>query len=199
MDFLFASQDASTASLCWVLALMAEHPDVLARVREEQRAVRPNDEPLNYDMLEQMPFTRQVVMEVLRYRPPAMMVPQLASKDVKLTEDFTAKKGSIVIPSLWASCRNGYENGEEFIPDRFAPERKDTWAAHTKSWMVFGCGNHSCVGQRYAIHHLICFLAVLSTTVEWDRVRTARSQEVDYLPTLYPADCIMHFKSVKAM
>ena len=28
MDFLFASQDASTASLVWMIVLMAEHPDV---------------------------------------------------------------------------------------------------------------------------------------------------------------------------
>ena len=33
MDFLFASQDASTASLVWTLTLMADHPDVLAKVR----------------------------------------------------------------------------------------------------------------------------------------------------------------------
>ena len=32
MDFLFASQDASTASLVWVTCLMAEHPEVLAKV-----------------------------------------------------------------------------------------------------------------------------------------------------------------------
>ena len=33
MDFLFASQDASTSSLVWTLCLMADHPDVLAKVR----------------------------------------------------------------------------------------------------------------------------------------------------------------------
>ncbi len=32
MDFLFASQDASTSSLVWTVTLMAEHPDVLAKV-----------------------------------------------------------------------------------------------------------------------------------------------------------------------
>ena len=34
LDFLFASQDASTASLCWTLTLMADHPDVLEKVGE---------------------------------------------------------------------------------------------------------------------------------------------------------------------
>lgn len=33
MDFLFASQDASTASLTWVMALMADRPDVMNKVR----------------------------------------------------------------------------------------------------------------------------------------------------------------------
>ena len=32
MDFLFASQDASTSSLVWLVALMADHPNVLAKV-----------------------------------------------------------------------------------------------------------------------------------------------------------------------
>ena len=33
MDFLFASQDASTASLVWTMCLMADHPGVLQKVR----------------------------------------------------------------------------------------------------------------------------------------------------------------------
>jgi sterol 22-desaturase len=32
MDFLFASQDASTASLTWIVALMHKHPEILAKV-----------------------------------------------------------------------------------------------------------------------------------------------------------------------
>lgn len=32
MDFLFASQDASTASLVWMLSLMADFPEVLEKV-----------------------------------------------------------------------------------------------------------------------------------------------------------------------
>lgn len=153
MDFLFAAQDASTASLCWVLALMAEYPDVLRRVREEQAAARPNGEPVTLDMLVQLPFTRQVVLEILRYRPPAMMVPQVANADIKLTESFTAAKGSIVIPSLWASCRNGYADGDLFSPDRFAEDREDTWRAHTKSFMPFGSASSPCLSLLHTHTH----------------------------------------------
>lgn len=33
MDFLFASQDASTASLVWLTCIMADRPDILAKVK----------------------------------------------------------------------------------------------------------------------------------------------------------------------
>ena len=32
MDFLFASQDATTSAIVWVTVLMAEYPDVLEKV-----------------------------------------------------------------------------------------------------------------------------------------------------------------------
>lgn len=54
-------QDASTASLVWVLTLMAERPDVLERVRAEQAAARPDlDATITAETLTQMPYTRQV-------------------------------------------------------------------------------------------------------------------------------------------
>ena len=37
MDFLFASQDASTASLVWLTCIMAERPDILAKVTPHQK------------------------------------------------------------------------------------------------------------------------------------------------------------------
>jgi cytochrome P450 len=35
-------QDASSSSLLWVMALLEGHPEVLAKVRDEQRALRPD-------------------------------------------------------------------------------------------------------------------------------------------------------------
>ena len=49
-----------------------------AQVREEQRRLRPDvDAPITGEVLNEMVYTRQVVKEVLRFRPPAPMVPQV--------------------------------------------------------------------------------------------------------------------------
>jgi cytochrome P450 len=50
-----------------------------------------------------MTYTRAVIKEILRWRPPAPMVPQYAMKDIKL-ENYTVPKGTLVIPSLVAAC-----------------------------------------------------------------------------------------------
>lgn len=48
------------------------------QVREEQLRVRPDlDTTITGDVLNEMTYSRQVVKEVLRYRPPAPMVPQV--------------------------------------------------------------------------------------------------------------------------
>lgn len=48
------------------------------QVREEQLRLRPDlQATITGDVLNQMTYSRQVVKEVLRYRPPAPMVPQV--------------------------------------------------------------------------------------------------------------------------
>lgn len=56
------------------------------------------------EVLYRMSYTRQVVKEVLRYRAPAAMVPQIAQKPFRLSDDYVAPKGTIIMPSIHAAC-----------------------------------------------------------------------------------------------
>ncbi|GJQ13956.1 hypothetical protein GpartN1_g5747.t1 [Galdieria partita] len=192
MDFLFASQDASTASLTWTLALMSDYPDVLKKVQEEQKRLRPNHEPLTFELVESMTYTRQVVKEILRYRPPAVMVPQNAMGNVPLTDNVTVPKGSFVMPSIWSSCMQGFPNAYKFDPDRMSPERQED-IKYRQNYLTFGIGPHVCVGREYAVNNLIAFLALISTECNFQRYRTKKSDDIIYLPTIYPGDCLMKF------
>ena len=62
LSFLFASQDAMSSGLTYLFQHLADHPDVLRKVREEQYAIRNNDidAPLTIDMIEKMTYTRAV-------------------------------------------------------------------------------------------------------------------------------------------
>jgi C-22 sterol desaturase len=95
LTFLFASQDATSAATTWLFQIMADRPDLLDKVREENLRVRNGDRHAAFtmDMLEGMTYTRAVVKETLRYRPPVIMVPYLAKKDFPVTDTYTVKKG----------------------------------------------------------------------------------------------------------
>jgi cytochrome P450 family 710 subfamily A protein len=44
------------------------------------------------------------------------------------------------------------------------------------------------------MNHLAVFLALLSTSLDFDRVRSKISDEIKYLPTLYPGDSVFNLR-----
>lgn len=95
--FLFASQDATSSAATWLFQIMADRPDILDKLRQENLNVRDGDVNARYtmDMLEKMNYTRAVVKETLRYRPPVLMVPYEVKKDFPITDTYTIKKGML--------------------------------------------------------------------------------------------------------
>jgi C-22 sterol desaturase len=92
---LFASQDATSSASTWLFQIMADRPELLDKVREENLRLRRGDRdmPLSIDMLDSMVYTRAVVKETLRYRPPVIMVPYIAKKDYPVSATYTIPKG----------------------------------------------------------------------------------------------------------
>jgi cytochrome P450 family 710 subfamily A protein len=114
-------------------------------------------------------------------------------KPFKMTDDYTAPAGTMIIPSCWAASMQGYENPDAFDPDRFGPERAEDIKFAT-NFLVFGHGPHYCVGKEYAQNHLAVFLSRIATSLEWKRVRSDISDTTIYLPTLYPGDSVFGLK-----
>ncbi|KAI9799566.1 MAG: hypothetical protein M1825_004492 [Sarcosagium campestre] len=194
--FLFASQDASSSATTWLFQLMADRPDVLDRVRQEQLAVRDGDRSrrLTMDMLDKMTFTRAVVKETLRYRPPVLMVPYLAKKDFPITDTYTVPKGSMVVPSVYPSLHDpvAYPSPSTFDPDRWIT---GTAEQASKNWLVFGTGPHYCLGQTYAQLNLMGLIGKASIMLDWRHEITPLSEEIKVFATIFPMDdCLLTFE-----
>ena len=193
LDFLFAAQDASTSSLTFAIHEIAKHPDVLEKIREEQRKIRSDlSAPISGENLAEMKYTWQVMKELLRLRPPATLALHLAKKPIAISETYTAPKGALIIPSIWSSNRAGFTDPERFDPERFNSERMEH-LKFDKNFLTFGAGPHACLGQRYAMNHIMLFISLLCD-MDFQRAKRPNQDDIMYLPTIYPADgCVLNY------
>ncbi|KAI5284872.1 RNA polymerase C-22 sterol desaturase [Ascosphaera aggregata] len=195
--FLFASQDATSSAATWLFQLMADRSEILDKVREEQFKVRNGDRniPVSMDLLDQMTYTRAVVKETLRYRPPVIMVPYETKKDFPVTPEYTLPKGCMIIPSVWPAAHDetAYEDPESFNPDRWITGDAEK---QLKNWLIFGTGPHYCLGQTYAQLVLMHMVGKASMWMDWEHHPTPLSEEVKVFATIFPQDdCHLTFRA----
>lgn len=200
LTFLFASQDATSAACTWLFQFMADRPEMLDRLREENINARKGDKnaPLSISLLEGLTYTRAVVKETLRYRPPVIMVPYLAKKAYPITDTYTAPKGSMVIPTTYPSLHDpeAYPEPEQFDPERWITGTADQ---QTKNWLVFGTGPHHCIGQTYAQLNLMLLIGKASMELDWKHYPTSLSEKIKVFATIFPMDdCHLTFEKRRA-
>lgn len=176
--FLFASQDAFSSATTWLFQIMAQRPDILDRVRQENLEARGGkvDTAIDLDMLESMTYTNAVVKEVLRYRPPVIFVPYLAKKSFLITPTYTVPKGAMVVPSCYPALHDSEVYPQ---PGVFDPERWISGDAEEKSknWLVFGTGPHSCLAQQYVQLTMAAMIGKAALEVDWVHHATKRSEK----------------------
>ena len=191
--FLFASQDASSSLACWLFQIVADRPDVLAKIREEHLAVRNNDmsTELNLDLIEKMKYTNMVIKETLRYRPPVLMVPYVVKKNFPVSPNYTAPKGAMLIPTLYPALHDPevYENPDEFIPERWVEGSKASEAK--KNWLVFGCCPHVCLGQTYVMITFAALLGKFALYTDFHHTVTPLSEKIKVFATIFPKDDLL--------
>ncbi|KAH0359167.1 cytochrome P450, partial [Aureobasidium melanogenum] len=187
--FLFASQDASSSATTWLFQILAQRPDVLDRLRQENLDARGGDKnkPFDQPMLESLTYTNAVVKELLRHRPPVIFVPYLATKDFPVTPNYTVPKGSMIIPSCYPALHDPQVYPE---PDVFDPERWITGDAEskTKNWLVFGAGPHDCLARRYVPLSMAGMIGKAAMELDWKHYETELSEEIKVFATLFPMD-----------
>jgi cytochrome P450 len=143
---VFSAGHETTANLlCWTLYLLARHPDILARVRQELDGL-PQGRIPNAEDLQQLAYTRAVLSESMRLRPPAGFLLRKVNKDTEV-DGYFLKAGRSAIFSIYNLHHHAdfWRQPEQFDPDRFLlPQKK-------YSFIPFGTGERICIGSHFAL------------------------------------------------
>jgi cytochrome P450 len=184
MTLMFAGHDTSTSTLTFMMYELARHPDVVARLCEEQDQVLGGVAPTVDQLEREMPYLDMVLDEVLRLYPPAWIGPRRAVREFEF-DGYTVPEGAYVNYCSWASHRipEVFPDPEAFIPERFTRERKA--ALPRGAYVPFGGGQRICIGKRFGQTEV-----KLVATMLLQRVRLGampgRTMTVRQMPTLSP-------------
>ena len=184
MTLMFAGHDTSTSTLTFMLHELARHPDVLARLGEEQDRVLGGATPTLEQLERELPYLEMVLDEVLRLYPPAWIGPRRAVRDFEFG-GYTVPRGAYVNYCSWASHRipEVFPEPEAFIPERFTRERKA--ALPRGAYVPFGGGQRICIGKRFGQTEVKLVATMLLQRLRLDAL-PGRTMTVRQMPTLSP-------------
>jgi cytochrome P450 len=130
VTLLAAGHETTAGALAWALERLARHPDVLARLRE--------DEP---------GYADAVVKEVLRTRPVLTVAARKLRQPLTVA-GWELPAGVHVAPCIYLTHRRAelYPDPTAFRPERFLGDG----APDSYAWIPFGGGVRRCVGAAFA-------------------------------------------------
>lgn len=155
-----AGHDATAAGLVWTWYLIADHPEVEARLLEEVDAVL-GTRPATYSDLPRLRYTEMVVKESMRLYPPTWaLFGREPADDVELG-GYTLPRRSLVFIFPWGIQRNPrfFEDAEKFDPGRFGEDR--IAALTPDAYIPFGLGPHVCIGAGFATMQMVLTVATV--------------------------------------
>ncbi|MGH9431978.1 MAG: cytochrome P450 [Terriglobia bacterium] len=160
MTLFFTGHETTALALSWTWYLLAQHPEVVAKLSAELDAVLAGRVPAVED-LPKLIYTEWVVKESLRLYPPAYGIVREALTDVEIG-GYAIPKGSTVAIFPWSVHRDPryYEDPEAFRPERWDNNFQKTLPRC--AYIPFGAGPRICIGNAFALTEVTLLLAAIA-------------------------------------
>lgn len=178
MSLIDTSRHETTSSaFTWGSYLLATHPEIQVRLREEIRSNLPTPS-VPWDpniglatILESLPYLTAVCNEILRLYPPVPITSRVAIRDTAILSQ-PIPKGTRFYILPWEINRSPLPWGDsaaDFVPERWidASTGRANYTGGVRnnySNLTFFHGPRSCIGERFAKSELKALMAVFVGT-----------------------------------
>ncbi|XP_069991154.1 cytochrome P450 9e2-like [Penaeus vannamei] len=150
--FLVAGYDTTASTLAFASFLLAKHPEIQQRLRQEMSEMVEEHGDITYQGIMEAKYLDACIMETLRLYPPGLFLERKCIKEYKIPGmDVTIKPGMIVTSPVYDIHRDPkyWPEPEVFRPERFLPENKANITHLTH--IPFGIGPRNCIAMRFAL------------------------------------------------
>ncbi|KAI1377841.1 cytochrome P450 4V3 [Hypoxylon crocopeplum] len=189
--FIFAGHDTTASTICFMVKLLHDNPDCLAKTRAEHDSVIGPDPDQAAEVLAasphilySLPYTLGVIKETLRLFPIAATVRTSASvPGFFLTVPGSSTKYPTEGFGPWLSAPGVQRHPDywprpnDFLPERWlAAEGDPLYVATKEAWTPFSLGPRNCIGMELAMIELRLVSVLIARTFdieeaweEWDK------------------------------
>ena len=184
MTLFLAGHETTANALSWTWYLLAQHPEVEAKLAAELGRVLGDRPPRAAD-LPQLVYAERVILESMRLYPPVYGFGRRALRDCVIG-GYDVPANTTVFMSQWVTHHDPrfFDRPDEFKPDRWADDLARRLPKY--AYFPFGGGPRVCIGNTFA---LIEAMLVLATVVPRFRFTLVPGHPVKPWPsvTLRPA------------
>eukprot|EP01117_Protostelium_nocturnum_P014325 TRINITY_DN5447_c0_g1_i1.p1 TRINITY_DN5447_c0_g1~~TRINITY_DN5447_c0_g1_i1.p1 ORF type:complete len:509 (+),score=127.75 TRINITY_DN5447_c0_g1_i1:211-1527(+) len=172
VTFMLAGHDTTAHTLSWVFYLLAQRPDVEAKLLEEIKGGMGDSDHISYEKLGQLKYMNAIIKETMRVYPSVFITGRIVSEDTTLG-GFTIPKGTRVIFNIQGAqySEKYYPNPSVWDPERWMTS-DENFPGHTHAWIPFSKGERMCVGFRFAMMEIRLAIAQLVPKFRFEIDRT---------------------------
>lgn len=181
MTLLLAGHETTAVALSWTWYLLAQHPEVAAKLYCELREVLGEREPTVAD-IPHLRFTDWVVKESMRLYPPAWGIGRKALENCEIG-DYRLPAGTTIFLMQWIVHRDArfFPEPERFLPERWGDEAMQNGNLPRFAYFPFGGGPRKCIGASLATMEAVLLLATVARRF---RLELSPDARVEILPSL---------------
>src|ERR687891_686793 len=179
MTLFLAGHETTAVSLSWTWYLLAQHPEVEARLIEELRSVLGGRLPTVAD-LPRLRYTEMVVTESMRLYPPAYTITRRVAEPCEVG-GHPIPRETVLVMSQWVVHRDArwFDEPAAFHPDRWENDLAKRLPRY--AYFPFGGGPRLCIGNTFAMMEATL---VLCTVAQRFRPELVPDYPVVPLPSL---------------
>ena len=170
MTLFLAGHETTAIALSWTCYLLAQHPELEAKLVEELRTVLGDREPTAEDM-PRLRYTEMVLKESMRLYPAVWGIGRRAIADCEIGGYRVAAGTNIfIIQSLTQRDPRFFANPEVFDPERWREDPVRSGKIPRFAYFPFGGGPRVCVGAAFAMLEATLLLATIQQKFHLDLV-----------------------------
>ncbi len=185
VTLFLAGHETTANTLNWTWWLLAQHPEVEAKLHAELDAVLAGRAPKLED-LRRLPYTDIVIKEALRLMPAVWSVSRTAAEDTEVC-GYPMPKGTTAQVMIYLLHRHPehWKQPNDFLPERWLAPEIETM--HKYAYLPFAGGPRVCIGNSFAIMEANLLLATIAQRYQ---LRLIEGVEIKpaALITMFPRD-----------